>query len=165
MSKCKVCGREIEIQCPYCSFREIIALDDFGEKRNEQRAQEYKKSLISKITNISINAEVYDDITYAHKGTNKVVIAGGNQCYLKSIKAKETFQGIDDESICSKLQQVSLNYQYDGKDKQVSFEMKMPRTNDELTFSITLEDNLTLSARAGNESVYTEAYDIPLDLK
>ena len=164
MAKCLCCGRELSTsRCAYCGLREVIALDDSGLRKSQIDADAYKESLISKITDIRLQAYEYDD-NLNYKGTSAVRIADGKTCFGRYVSCAETFQGVDNAAVIAKPRVITLLYKFDGKERKTTCTIRLPKCKDNWTFEAKLCENPTFSIRTGTKSIHTEQDNISLDL-
>ena len=165
MSECRCCGAQMSSNiCNYCGMKEVVALDESGEKILQSEAQNYKNSIINSITDISV-------VAYKLKMENKKILIDEENPIIIANEAKDCFNNYCLSDQCFESEQsdssreMKLEYKVNGEKKEVLCRCALPETEKDWKVSVMLSENLKLNVRIGTESCFTEIKDIELDLK
>lgn len=165
-TKCACCGNLLDGQkCAYCGFRNIASFDEDAETENTKDANNYRRGLIQRISDISIAGYQYgwkaDKSVFDLLKTTKTKLADGMQCYGDIYWSDQDFgQTIrDDIKDCV----LELEYAFNGEKKSLKCNITPVKCDDFWHVGLKITDQLKLIVYLGREDNYAESE--PMDLE
>ncbi len=164
--KCIVCSRDVTgSKCSYCGFTSVETLDEYGDKIEAERANQYRKDVLNNITDFHILAHTYrwdSSSAKVESGRIKVDIADGSDCFNRIAWSKSTFgQNLDDTNA---LRELTVSYLVGGKKKDIKIKIKPIKCDDYWKFGVKINNDLTVSFYLGTEKNNSVAGPYDLDL-
>jgi len=162
---CIVCGTELkdeEIECPYCGRVDVVVLDEASKAAVTKDAAAYRKAIVDKLKNFTIDAYAYkyDAGQFIEDKKRSIKICDGKDC-ARSIKwSKESFAQYHEKKNGS----LTIHYEMDGQKKRGAFGIAFPDTGDFWKIGLKIGNNLRLQAYVGTEDKYSIVNDVPLSL-
>lgn len=155
--KCNCCSHEIVgSKCTYCNYINVELLDDSGLHAEEERAEKYRKSLVKRLSDFSINAYSYKwnkKNAQLNTGRTIVKIADGDSSYKSIVWSKESFgQNLDNEQ---KNRNVNVLYKIDGIEKSLDVKLETIKCDDFWKLGMMINPDLTVCFYLGTSEKYT----------
>lgn len=164
---CKCCGNELtELKCSYCGYsNDVITFDDSAEEIIKKNMVAYKRDLINRIKDFSIDGYIYKWNNQTNKldflGNKKIIIADGLDCFNNIIWSEKVF-GQDIDDVFSE-KSVNITYSSNGKSICTTVNLKPVQCDDFWEIGVEIKDDLMLYIYLGNISTNTIAGPIALE--